>query len=258
MIVLITGAFGKTAKPIIELLLKYKHQIIAFDLPTVHSPNWLIKENVNVITGDVCDMDSLSTAMKNADAVIHLAVLASGSEYIDNQELAFKVNVYGTYNVLLSAKKLNISKVIIASSAPVHTVGKLPPNSIFDTETDYICSNETDFTYDLTKHLQESMAKDFADTFSMNIIVLCLGHIVDGLSKTDLYGAPLNILKYCHGGWVCQYDVARAFLRALEVNLYGFSLFHIIGSVQAEYYFDMNYTKDVLGFTFNTNFSDYL
>lgn len=258
MIVLVTGAFGNTAKPIIELLLKYNYQIVAFDLPTVNCPYWLEQENIRVITGNVCDLDLLRVAMKNVDAIIHLAVLTGGSEYINNQELAFQVNVYGTYNVLYNANKLKISKVVIASSAPIHTVDKLPPNNIFGIETDYICSNETDFSYDLTKHLQESIAKDFANAFSMNIIVLRLGHIVDGVCKTDLYGTPLDKVKYCYGGWVCQYDVARAFLRALEVNLHGFNLFHIIGSIQAEYHFDMYSTKNVLGFTCNNNFSVYL
>jgi len=92
----------------------------------------------------------------------------------------------------------------------------------------YRCSCEEDFTYDLTKNIQELEALNFSKTFSMNIMVLRLGHIVNGRAKYDLDNIPLKYVSYCRGGWVCQYDVARAFLQAVETDFTGFNLYHVI------------------------------
>ena len=206
--ILITGGEGATAQPIIELLRGAGHSVAIFDIAK---------------GGDVRDPDAVRGAMRGMDAVIHLAVNVSDT---GGDKPTFETNVFGTYNVLRGALYNNVQKVLLASSAPVHTTGET-------------CSPGEDFAYDLTKCLQEEASRQFAQTYGMNVMVLRLGHIVDGRRKTDLHGLSLSNLEYCRGGWVCRYDVARAFAQVIDTEFTGYSVTHVIGSYQAAERFDL-------------------
>ena len=243
MNILIMGGLGKTAEPIIELLLEQKHEVTVFDI-AVHSGN-RFAEQIRVLRGSVCEFNSVLDAMKGIDIVIHLAV---NIQDICNERASFDTNVFGTYNVLLSAQINKVKKTIIASSAPVHVLEELDKVRCKSPFADYYCNAGEDFTYDLTKILQEVIAENFALTYNMHILVLRLGHIVNGEKGTDLHETPLSELMYCRGGWVCKYDVARAFLSAVESDLSGYQLLNIIGSYQASDHFDLQHTKEMIGF----------
>ena len=164
--------------------------------------------------------------------------------------------MFGTYNVLKCAHELNISKIIMASSAPVDLDVDSKSSEQAKDEEQPCCSTNQDFVYDLTKNLQEHEASIFSKTFNMNIIVLRLGHIVDGQRGTDLNNIRLCDVQYCRGGWVSKYDVARAFARAVECGCAGYNMFNIIGSYQAKEKFDMSNTKKVLNFKCEEQFFD--
>jgi len=227
MNILVTGGMGKTAQPIIEALRCANHTISIFDVAD---------------GDDICDFDAIHKAMRGMEAVIHLAVNISNTS---DDALTFQTNVYGTHNILRAARENCVRKVLLASSAPVH----LPPGQC--------CDTGEDFAYDLTKRLQESMAQDFSRTYAMHILVLRLGHIVDGRTQTDLENGPLSELSYCRGGWVCRYDVARAFLKAVETDFSGYHLIDIIGSHQAAHRFDLSAAKELIGFECGENFWGY-
>jgi len=248
--ILIIGGLGKTARPIIDLLIE-DYSLVIFDIIPYNANNILPTEDIKIIHGDICDINSLQKAMVDIDTIIHLAVNIMNTE---NDELSFSVNVFGTFNVLKAAKQMNVKRIIMASSAAVH-VDELK-NSV-SSLTAAICSHE-DFTYDLTKNLQELEALNFSNTYAMNIMILRLGHIVNGKMKTDLdENVPLSELAYCKGGWVCQYDVARAFRKAVENGFCGYHLLHIIGSYQAKSRFDILTAKNILDFECLEQFIEY-
>ena len=66
------------------------------------------------IEGDVLDLDALTVAFENQDAVIHLAGIDAAINA--PEKLIFLTNVQGTWNVLHAAEKLGIRKVILCSS----------------------------------------------------------------------------------------------------------------------------------------------
>ena len=227
MNILVTGGLGQTARPILALLRDVGHAITIFDISN---------------DGDIRDYEAIATAMHGMDAVIHLAVNVADPR---DDALAFQTNVYGTYNVLRAARGNHVRKVLLASSAPVH----LPLGRA--------CDAGEDFAYDLTKHLQETMARHFSQTYAMDILALRLGHIVDGKAQTDLHGGPLTGVSYCRGGWVCRYDVAKAFLAAIETDFTGYHRIDIIGSHQAAERFDLTAAKALIGFESEEKFLGY-
>ena len=115
--ILITGAGGFIGSHLTELCVKNGYKVKAF----VHynSQNrwgWLeqvsCKNKIEVISGDIRDYDSVYNALKGCNTVFHLAALI-GIPYSYISPLAYvRTNIEGTYNVLQSAKILNLKKFI--------------------------------------------------------------------------------------------------------------------------------------------------
>ena len=69
--------------------------------------------------GDIREVDVLNHAMKDIDAVIHLAAMWL-LHCKDFPRTAFDVNIQGTYNVLEACVNNNIEKLVYSSSASVY------------------------------------------------------------------------------------------------------------------------------------------
>jgi len=250
MRVLVTGAAGWTAKAIIEALVEAKHQVIGFDLPEAPlQADEALFEAFH--TGTVADYARVLAVMRDCDAIVHLAVAIGGG--YDTPKIPFDVNVRGTANVLAAARHHEIKRIIIMSSAPVHlNIGRKIYAVI-----DRLQSSEGDFLYDMTKCLQEDIARYYGQTFGLDVLTLRAGHIVDGRADVDPKGRPLADVLYARGGWVCRYDLADAVVHALNYELNGYDAFHIIGAKEAEQHFDIARTEVIFGFVPATQFEAY-
>ncbi len=238
MRVLVTGASGWTAVAIIQALHRAKHDIVGFDLNKVRYRDDARPLLTQVISGDMANFAQVQAALQATapHAVIHLAVAVGPDDY-QAPDVPFDVNVKGTYNLFEAARRNSVGKIVLISSAAVHLPHEGAP--VCNALTDWRSSPKGDHLYDLTKRLQEEIAKDFCETFGMQVVVLRAGHIVDGKKSVDAKGRDLASLDYCRGGWVCRYDLAQACLKALEVPSTGYAAFHVIGAEQARQHFDV-------------------
>ena len=252
MNIMIFGGLGKTSEPIVGLLVKKNHSLTIFDISA--SNPYAGNKSVTVVQGDICDQEAVESSLRGIDAILHLAVNVSDAK---NDELSFRTNVFGTYNVFRGALTNKVPKVILAASAPVHTVEELKKLNNAGTAVEYCCAAGEDFTYDLTKIIQETIAGHFSRTYALNCLVLRLGHIVDGKTQTTIEGGPLSELSYCRGGWVCKYDVARAFSKAVSTDFTGFHLVNVIGSFQAADMFGLSAGSNILSFECAERFLEY-
>ena len=255
MVVLVTGAFGKAAFSIVEALNEGGHVVRGFDLPETDCPDSTRRNLKETILGRVENFGEVEIAIRNIDAVVHLAV-AGGSSAYNNPNVPFDVNVKGTYNVFEASRQNKVRKIVHLSSAPVHV--SLRKGEMISAMEDWRSTEENSPLYDLTKRLQETIAKDYCETHGMTAIVLRGGHIVDGRNETDLKERPLSTLTYCRGGWICRYDLANACLKALDSDKQGYHAFHIIGSIDAQHHFDTDRTERELGLIFRNRFDHYL
>ena len=126
MKVLLTGAFGNVGQNTLKQLLKRDHDVICFDLP--NSSNKKIfaklarKLHFKMIWGNILDKEDLDEAVNGIECIIHLAAIIPPLSD-ENPELAYKVNVEGTQNLIDAAKALpSKPRFIMASSASVHGV----------------------------------------------------------------------------------------------------------------------------------------
>jgi nucleoside-diphosphate-sugar epimerase len=136
--VLLTGAFGNVGQNTLKQLLMREHEVTCFDLMNSTnkksckklSKKWQFK----TIWGDILNNDDVSKAVEGIDTIIHLAaIIPPFSE--KNPELARKVNIEGTRNLLNAAKMLkNKPRFIMASSVSVFgpTMHLEPPRTVDD------------------------------------------------------------------------------------------------------------------------------
>jgi NAD dependent epimerase/dehydratase len=130
--ILITGAGGFIGSHLAEGIVESGHKVKA--LLRYNSKNnwgWLenskYKKDIEVVTGDIRDFDSVSDAMKTCNEVFHLAALI-GIPYSYVSPLAYiRTNVEGTYNILEAARKQNIENVIITSTSETYGTAQYVP-----------------------------------------------------------------------------------------------------------------------------------
>jgi UDP-glucose 4-epimerase len=121
--------------------------------------------------GDILQRDLLDVAMKQVDGVFHLAALwlLHCHEY---PESAFEVNVRGTFNVIQSAIRNRVSKLVYSSSASVYgDAVEIPMNE------DHPYNNET--FYGATKIAGEHLLKALGKRYGLPWV---------GLRYMNVYG----------------------------------------------------------------------
>ncbi len=89
-----------------------------------HSP---CKEEIEVISGDICDRDSVHHAMQGVDAVFHLAALIAIPYSYRAPESYVRTNIIGTLNVLQAARDLGTERVVHTSTSEVYGTARYVP-----------------------------------------------------------------------------------------------------------------------------------
>ena len=85
-----------------------------------------VKDIANFILGDVREKLDWEKALKQQDAIVHLAAETGTGQSMYNITKYNEVNIIGTSNLLdiLANKKHNVKKMIIASSRAIYGEGK--------------------------------------------------------------------------------------------------------------------------------------
>ncbi|XP_042894695.1 GDP-D-glycero-alpha-D-manno-heptose dehydrogenase [Parasteatoda tepidariorum] len=105
--VLITGGAGYIGSEIVTLLLKEDLEVTVFDLFNFGISSLLAHVNnksLHIVKGDIRDKEALSKALKDVDAVLHLAAIVGYPACDENPLLAQTTNVTGT-QILVSCLK---------------------------------------------------------------------------------------------------------------------------------------------------------
>ena len=127
--ILITGAAGFIGSHLTEFLIKQGFVVKAFvKYNSKNNWGWLetseIKDEVEVITGDIRDYDSVYNAMKDCNSVFHLAALI-GIPYSYVSPLAYiKTNIEGTYNILQVSKELGVEQILVTSTSETYGIAQ--------------------------------------------------------------------------------------------------------------------------------------
>ena len=132
--VLVTGAGGFIGSHLTERLAAEGAQVRAFVRYTGRGeignlrwvqPNLLTK--IELVRGDLRDVEAVREAVKNMDMVFHLgALIAIPYSYIHPREV-IETNVIGTLNVLMAAKEYATARVVNTSTSEVYGTARYAP-----------------------------------------------------------------------------------------------------------------------------------
>jgi len=252
MEVAVFGAAGWVGRAILASLAG-RHGVRAFDLSPA---SWDALEDVDgewqdgeKIYGDISDYDAVDQALDGVDAVVHAAVhfADAGGPCAADDEKPFLVNLKGMWNVLDSAQKRGVRRIVHVGSCQVAH----PDGVFFSSEV----RRPDGSLYAVTKRLQEEMCRQYHEAHGLSIVVLRPAAIVDARLGTGQHGDPLK--GKWSSSWVCRHSLAEACRLALEKDGIELEVLHTVDTPEAEQTCNVLRSIEVLGQDYRTDLTQY-
>lgn len=183
---LVTGGAGFIGSNLTKLLLKNDFEVKILDnLSTGYRKN-IDLNSVEFIQGDVRDKDITDEAVKGVDVVFHLAASIGNVKSLNDPVEDSEVNVLGTLNILESARKNNVGKIVYSSSAAIFgELMTLPINE----EHPF----NPDSPYGVSKLAAEKHALCYAKLYDIKVVCLRYFNVYGINQRYDAYGNVIPI-----------------------------------------------------------------
>lgn len=222
MRVAVTGGAGFIGGAVIRELRRTRPdvEVAAMDLRWPDGP----VEGVDCVRGSVLDVDDVSSLLRGADVVVHMAAML-GVERTERQRLrCLNVNIEGTRCVLDGCVKERVGRVIFASSSEVYgNVARSDGEPI--SEESPVHPNSV---YGVSKLAGEEYVKAYHDKYGLDYTILRFfnvygpGQIAEFVvprfverarrgEALPIYGSGDQVRAFCH-----VRDGARAAVRTIE------------------------------------------
>ena len=154
MTTLITGANGFLGSAVLRQLLEQGVPVRAMVRPGSDRRNFA-DIDVEIIEGDLTDIESLKRAIRNCNTLFHIA--ADYRLWIPDPEVMYQTNVDGTRNIITTACDAGVEKIVYTSS--VATLGLNDDGTPADEETPVSIDNMFGH-YKRSKFLAEEEVKN--------------------------------------------------------------------------------------------------
>ena len=126
---LVTGGTGFIGSNICELLVKKNYKVKILDNNSRGSISRIkkIRKKIKFIKGDIRNKVLLNKALKNTDAVIHLAYVNGTKYFYSKPVLILDIAIKGILNIIETCIKNKVKELYLASSSEVYqTPNKIP------------------------------------------------------------------------------------------------------------------------------------
>lgn len=153
--VLVTGGAGFIGSHLVDRLIKEDQEVVVLDNffngNIENIKHHLDSGELSLVKGDVRDSDDVEEAMRDVDAVFHLAALVSVPLSIKKPSLVNGVNVGGTLTLLEACSKADVERFVYASSCAVygeaqhlpinedHPANPISPYAVSKLAAEYYC-----------------------------------------------------------------------------------------------------------------------
>ena len=121
-IVLVTGGGGFIGGHVVRRCLADGRKVrVIDDFSTGKRQNLAeVVKDIELIEGDICNADLMERVAAGVDTIFHIAARASVPRSVEHPRQAHDVNVTGTMNVLLAARKANVRRIVYSASSSAY------------------------------------------------------------------------------------------------------------------------------------------
>jgi dTDP-glucose 4,6-dehydratase len=170
--VLVTGAGGFIASHLVERLVENGAQVRAFtrynSRNDVGMLRWIspdVFSQLEIIQGDLRDVEAIRGAMRGVDTVFHLgALIAIPYSYVHPREV-IETNVMGTVNVLMAARDFSVRRIVHTSTSEVYGTARYTP-------IDEAHPLQGQSPYSASKIGADKIAESFHRSFELPVVTL--------------------------------------------------------------------------------------
>jgi nucleoside-diphosphate-sugar epimerase len=169
---LVTGGTGFIGSNICQLLVNANHSVKIFDNNSRGSISKIkkIKRKIKFIRGDIRNRESLNKALKNTDAVIHLAYINGTKYFYSNPVLVLDIAIKGILNIIEACIKNRVKELYLASSSEVYqTPHKIPTDELESLKIPDIFNPR--YSYGGGKILTELMGVHYGKKYFKKLII---------------------------------------------------------------------------------------
>ncbi len=119
---LVTGGAGFIGSHLVEALLARGKKVRVLDnFSTGDEANLQsVRDRIEVIDGDITDLETVRAAMRRVDLVFHQAALASVPRSVADPVATHRACVDGTLHVLIAARDARVRRVVYAASSSAY------------------------------------------------------------------------------------------------------------------------------------------
>jgi nucleoside-diphosphate-sugar epimerase len=119
--ILVIGGGGYVGTYLVDQLIKNNYLVTVFDL-FIYGNFLENNHNLNIIKGDIRDLQLLKRIVKNFDCVIHLACISNDPSFDLNPQLGKSINFDPFEDLIKISKNEGVKRFIYASSSSVYGV----------------------------------------------------------------------------------------------------------------------------------------
>ena len=183
--ILITGGGGYVGAALSDYLIDKGYEVTVYDLFIYGKNVFNKRDKIEIINGDIRDINKFEKSINNHEIIIHLACISNDPSFELNPTLGKSINLDAFEPMVLASKKKGVKRFIYASSSSVYGVKSEPnvtENMLLEPLTDY-----SRFKVDCEEILLRHKEKNF-ETVVVRPATVC------GYSKRQRLDVIVNIL----------------------------------------------------------------
>lgn len=209
--VVVTGGRGAIGSAVCHDLHRLGLTVTSVDV-TPPTPQTAFQQ----LTSDVRDLEAMTAALYNVDAIVHCGGLPSDRKGREHD--IYDINVAGTCTLLLAATRAGVKRIVHLSS--INALGCIAPGTPTYLPVDDEHPHTPISPYQLSKHLAEEACRQFADSHDATVVCLRPTYVI---YPDDPYNPARPGPDASHlYAYVDVRDVVRAIRSALTTALTGF------------------------------------
>jgi len=255
----VTGAAGFIASTLVDRLLALGHQVVGYDNLASGQERFLAdarrSASFQFVTGDILDANALTSAMKGADIVFHLAANADVRFGLEHPSRDLEQNTVGTFRVLDAMRVNGITSIAFSSTGSVYGEAK-----VFPTPEDAPFPIQTSL-YGAAKTAGEALIAAFCEGFGFKSWIFRFvsilgeryshGHVFDFYKQLRTDPTKLHILGNGRQrkSYLYVQDCVTAMLTAVDKATDKVNIFNLGTDEYVEVNDSVAYICDALGIT---------